>query len=111
MRSFRLSLCAMVLIFFSGVIAATAQTKSETTVTQYTFYDVGTLGGNFSAFYSSDLTGGDFTPSALNQRGQLAGVALYAYNSAGSFLWNRGKLVALPTLPHGNELGGGSNAL
>ncbi len=112
MRYLRFCLYAMLLVLVAGLFSpATAQAAPEKVVTQYTLYDVGTLGGNFSGFYSFDFTGGDFTPSALNTRGQLAGFSLDSSGYAGSFLWSDGNLVPLPTLPNGNNGGGGSNAL
>jgi probable HAF family extracellular repeat protein len=101
-----------VIAFFTGFVsAAVAQSSEEQVVTKYTLYDVGTLGGNYSGFYDFDFTGGEFTPSALNRSGQLAGFSLYASGNAGSFVWSDGNLVSLPTLPNGNNGGGGSNAL
>ncbi len=79
---------------------------------KYNVFDVGTLGGNYSGFFNFDLTNTNFTPSALNDRGELAGISLYAGDiTAGSFIWRDGKLRVLPTLPNGNDFGGGSNAL
>jgi probable HAF family extracellular repeat protein len=81
-------------------------------VMKYQLYDVGTLGGSTSVFFNWDYTGGDFTPSPLNQFGQLAGSSNLASdpNLAGSYLWSFGKLQQLPTLPNGNNHDGGSNA-
>jgi probable HAF family extracellular repeat protein len=63
-------------------------------------------------FYNWDFTGDNFTPSPLNDRGQLAGSSNLASdpNLAGSYLWSFGKLYQLPTLPNGNMDEGGSNA-
>ena len=79
---------------------------------RYRIYDVGSLGGGTSVFYNWDFTGDNFTPSPLNNFGQLTGSSNLASdpNLAGSYLWSFGKLYQLPTLPNGNMDEGGSNA-
>jgi probable HAF family extracellular repeat protein len=94
-----------------SVFNASAQSIDSRVVNKYKVYDVGTLGGNFSGFFNVDFDGGDFTPSALNRNGELAGIALETSGNAGSFIWNKGKLKQLPSLRHANEGGGGSNTL
>ncbi len=107
MRSIRITALAIV---FATLLTAPLSLLAQQRVTRYTLYDVGTLGGNFGGFFETDLTGGEFTPSPLNSRGQLAGVALDASNFAGSYLWSQGTLTQLPSLLHANNFGGGSNA-
>ena len=84
----------------------------SSSATRYQLYDVGSLGGGTSVFYNFDFTGDNFTPSPLNNFGQLAGSSNLASdpNLAGSYLWSFGKLYRLPTLPNGNMYEGGSNA-
>jgi probable HAF family extracellular repeat protein len=112
MRSKRYCLYATVVALFTGLVSvATAQSSDAPIVSKYTLYDVGTLGGNFSVFYTVDMAG-DFTPSALNQLGQLAGTSADSSGHIVSFVWKNGSLAQLPSLPHGNDgKDAGSNAV
>ncbi len=75
---------------------------------RYRLYDVGTLGGPLSLIYNFDQV--SFTPTPLNERGQLAVTSLTAQGNAAAALWSGGALRALPGLPNANVGGGGSNA-
>ncbi len=88
-------------------------TDAAASTPRYTLYEVGGLGGGLSVFYNWDYTGGNFSPSALNSKGQLAGTSVFAADTslAGSFLFTPGSgLELLPTLPNGTHFNGGSNA-
>ena len=102
--------CALLAVFCS-VQQGIAQSAQPDGVKQYKFHDVGALGGSLSIFFSSDLSGGDFTPSPFNREGDLAAIYLNPAGFAASFVFADGKNTPLPSLRHANVGGGGSNAL
>ncbi len=109
MRSRKIASLALALALLA-LLAVPSRATAQPAVTQYTLYDVGTLGGNFTTLYNADLTGGFFTPIPLNNRNQVAVISLDANSFAASGVWGKGKLQKLPSFAHANDFGGGSNA-
>lgn len=85
---------------------------AERKITKFKLYDVTPPSGSFSTFFNFDAYGGQFTPSALNSFGHLAGSYLFndTLQTAGSFLWRHGHATVLPSLPNSDIFDGGSNA-
>ncbi len=111
MRNFSVVTMCVLSAAFAFAQQASLPPEQTQVVNYYKFHNVGGLGGTFSTFFSVDLSGGDFTPSPMNSEGDLAAIYLNKTNNAASFVWSDGKSTRLPSLPHADQGGGGSNAL